>query len=211
MFIDLFPVRIYKNKIENINSVCKEVIPTLETMWREKDNSHVTLGVDTVSTYRVKYGNALHELPEFKIIVDQLTIMINNYWKELNFFDGLTPCITEMWANFNKANSAISSHSHAPYHMNGVLYLNKESTHGNIVFENPSSTIVSLQPLNYESKNQVQFGVEKEIEVNTGDVLIFPGWLKHYTRPTTEDGRIVIAFNVGCTGHYPISSYVTNN
>jgi uncharacterized protein (TIGR02466 family) len=207
MFIDLFPIRVYKNKIIDIHQIYQNILPTLESMWNNDVNEHPHLGLNSHSTYRI--NNTLHTLPELTSLVKQIDAMILEYWKELNFFPGLIPCITEMWSNRNQKNSALHSHNHAPYHMNGVVYLNKNNLHGNIVFENPSSLIVSLQPLNYNSTNEMQFGIEQEIEVTTGDILIFPGWLKHYTRKTEDDGRIVIAFNIGCTGSYPISNYVT--
>jgi hypothetical protein len=41
------------------------------------------------------------------------------------------------------------------------------------------------------------FSEYREIEVNTNDVLIFPGWLKHRVQPSrTDEERIVMTFNI---------------
>jgi uncharacterized protein (TIGR02466 family) len=126
-------------------------------------------------------------------------------------YDKLTPHIDEMWVNISRKDNSVVGHNHLPYLMNGVVYLKKGADSGNIVFENPSSLIVCLQPLGFTGSTDVAFNIEKEIVVETGDVLIFPGWLRHRTLSNSaDDERVVLSFNVGCTGHYPTSSYVSN-
>jgi ectoine hydroxylase-related dioxygenase (phytanoyl-CoA dioxygenase family) len=49
-----------------------------------------------------------------------------------------------------------------------------------------------------------------ELEVKTGDVVMFPGYLKHSVKPNTIDkDRLILGFNIGCRGKYWASQWVT--
>lgn len=94
------------------------------------------------------------------------------------------------WLVSMKTGGKLSAHMHDPGWITGSLYINvppKDNTvDGNIV--------VSLEDVNDEnhhSKNR------KIIEIETGDLFLFPSSLLHYTIPfTSNENRIVLAFDV---------------
>jgi ectoine hydroxylase-related dioxygenase (phytanoyl-CoA dioxygenase family) len=89
-----------------------------------------------------------------------------------------------------------------------VLYIDASPEQGTLVIENPLDMILMTQPISPE----VKYPMRQEIEVHTGDLVIFPGYLKHSVNPNlTDKERIVLAFNIGCRGKYWASQWITDH
>ncbi|MDB2483501.1 tetratricopeptide repeat protein [Gammaproteobacteria bacterium] len=94
------------------------------------------------------------------------------------------------WLVSMRTGGTLSAHMHDPGWITGSLYINvphkENSVDGNIV--------VSLEDVNDEnhhSKNR------RIIEIETGDLFLFPSSLLHYTIPfTSNENRIVLAFDM---------------
>jgi len=85
------------------------------------------------------------------------------------------------------------------------LYVNANKAMGNLVIENPLDAILSSQPMDYKAQEQLHY----EIEVKTGDFIMFPGWLRHYVKPnTTNEKRLILGVNFGSTGNYLTGQWV---
>ncbi len=205
--IDLFPLKIYKNKIENCEEIYRNLKPHVSEWYKifsgERQNFETTY-INEIEYKGNKFpGNHLHKLDLFSPLIDILNPMILEYWNELNIVSSLKPKIFEMWMHRSKADSFINMHNHIPAIVNGVVYLQKETDHGNIVFENPSSLIAALMPVNFYNNKKVSFSVEQELEICTGDVIIFPGWLNHKVKQGLSDDRMTLTFNCIGEGHHP--------
>jgi hypothetical protein len=78
--------------------------------------------------------------------------------------------------------------------ISGAFYVKKNENSSNIIFEHPLEIILKHQPVAgvRDRKKYFEF-VEHEIEVNQGDLVLFPSYLRHKTRPfnDTED-RVII-------------------
>ena len=195
MLIPLFPTNIYKTKITGIEESLSEIISSVDYMFRE----HHDLVGNAVNTF--DQHNRLHEEPVFSNLITQIDDAIKDCWTQFNFYKGLEPFISECWVNQYKKDAFINSHNHAPYQMSGVLYLNANPKMGNIVFENPNYLVVSHQPFNYEHGDEAPSWLETEVDVNTGDLFLFPGWLRHRTlKNNTDETRYIMSFNVGSRG-----------
>ena len=138
----------------------------------------------------------LHKLPEFKTVVDFVNEHANNFWTELGYYG--VPCIYEQWANKYPQNAFIDIHDHAPITLTASFYLKKESGAGNLVFENPLATILKHQPYsNLHNRNQYHTLFEHSVEISEGDLVMFPGWLKHRTEANRSGSdRIIIGTNI---------------
>lgn len=101
MFIDLFPVRIYKNRIESASTLLESIYPLLDSQWSRETN-HPHTGTLAESSYLV--DNKLHQQPELKPLVDELQAHVQAYWAELNYYQGLKPFIAEMYPIAHLAN-----------------------------------------------------------------------------------------------------------
>jgi uncharacterized protein (TIGR02466 family) len=208
MFKDLFPVRIYHTKISNVDMILDNLLPSLADNLTASDANHVDLGPKTKTTFN--NHNQLQNNPSVESLVKELNIIINKCWVEFNYYPGLKPFINEMWFNETQPGGlSVLAHNHSPYPMVGVVYLKADKGMGNIIFENPNNLVVGTQPHNWAGTNDVNGGIQETLEIETGDVIIFPGWLRHRGEINQTDGnRYVISFNIGCTGDYPISTYL---
>jgi uncharacterized protein (TIGR02466 family) len=208
MFTDLFPIKIYRTKITGVDAILQDLLPLVKEELVSKEAKHRDLGPATVSTFNT--NNQLHHIPLLANIVKDINSIVNNCWKEFNYYPGLKTFISEMWLNETLPGGiSTQPHNHSPYPLVGVLYLKLENGMGNIIFENPNNLVVGTQPHNWTGPNDINGGIQEIVDVETGDIIIFPGWLRHFTETNhTTENRYVIAFNIGCTGDYPISTYL---
>jgi uncharacterized protein (TIGR02466 family) len=207
MFESLFPVTIYRDKITGLDEAFELIKEDAEAIWAKPTALHPDIGPITFTTYND--NNTLQHHPAFKNIIPQLEVMIEKCWKEYKLYKGLTPHIHEMWVNKTLKNSAVNIHNHSPYLLSGVMYFNMKPGMGNLVFENPNHLVTSLQPFNWERPDEIQWNIEQVMHVEPGDIIMFPGWLRHKTEiNTTDEPRYISSFNVGVTGDYPVSSYL---
>ena len=106
--------------------------------------------------------------------------------------------MTQSWATITKKGEQHQSHDHPNAIFSLVFYVSAEGNKsGNFVF--------NLQPSGLKQRWNFSFKVKKynpfnssswEYEVNTGDLIIFPAWMYHYTRENvTNKDRIVIGAN----------------
>jgi uncharacterized protein (TIGR02466 family) len=138
----------------------------------------------------------LHTWPELKEVVEFINHHAHEYWKALGYRKDMKPGVYEMWANRYTPNSFIDYHNHAPIHMTSTFILKREEGAGNIVFENPLETLLKHQPYEVTAENFYNL-FEEEIEGHAGDLVIFPGYLKHKTRPNASNfDRIMLGANV---------------
>ena len=207
MFESIFPIRIYKDKITGLDEALEAIRSDVEAIWSKPTASHPDIGPATYTTYNDM--NTCHTHPAFKDIIPQLEPMIKKCWEEYKLYKGLKTHIHEMWVNKTLKNSGIISHNHSPYLLSGVMYINMKPGMGNLVFENPNHLVASLQPFNWQRPDEVQWNIEQVIPVENGDIIMFPGWLRHRTEiNVTDEPRYIASFNVGVTGVYPVSSYL---
>lgn len=202
--IDIFSIKIYKVKYPKIDTLKQRVIPKLTQLLDNPENANFELmrngGECSYSVF-----NQLHTWEETKDVVKFILTHVDEYWRILNLHPDLKPYVLNMWANRSTKEGWIYSHNHGPVPIVGTFYLNVSKDLGNIVLENPLDHVLGCQPINIPYT-----GFDYEAQVNTGDLLLFPGWLKHHSIPNkTDEPRIGISFNIGCTGTYLSAQWVT--
>lgn len=208
MIVNLFPTQIYRNVISIASTVLKPLLADTRSILDSEDASHPDLGPKTFSTFN--RNNQLQNNPLLEPLVAEINTAIAECWKEFNYYHGLTPFINEMWLNETLPGGlTVVAHNHSPYPLAGVLYLQAEEGMGNIIFENPNNLVVGTQPHNWGGTNEVNGGIQEITKIQTNDIIIFPGWLRHSGEVNnTNMPRYAISFNVGCRGEYPISTYM---
>jgi uncharacterized protein (TIGR02466 family) len=210
MIVELFPVKIYQNKIENAKLILDNILPDIRNMLDNENAVHEDLGPKSYSTFNS--NNQLQKHPAMSTVVSQLNVMIAECWKDFQLHTSLQPYINEMWINETYPQGAgVTYHNHSPYLLAGVCYLQADPGMGNLIFENPNSLVIGTQPHNWNNLDSISGNIQAEFPVNTGDVVMFPGWLKHRAGLNiTNSNRYIIGFNVGCRGKFPISSYINH-
>jgi len=137
--------------------------------------------------------------PNLKSLFNWITKHGEEYWKILNLSQYLKPYILQLWATGVKQGGFISSHNHNPIPISGVFYLKAEPRLGNLFLENPLDLVLGTRPQRIETRVPTRFN--HEIEAISGKLVLFPGWMKHFTQPNPcDDLRMSMAVNFGATG-----------
>ena len=208
--ISLFPIKIYKTTYDltEIEKLKSHVYNNLD-FWEQvtvKNPDFIRGG--NLCSYQVEPSIHKKFPEETKHFLDFATKCADEYWKELDYFTGLKPYVLDMWANLTPKDGWINSHLHISMPLNAVLYLDASPEQGNLIIENPNDQLLATQPVNYRETYQF----EQEIEVNTGDFIIFPGYLKHKVKPNTSDRtRMILGLNFGCKGFYWAEQWVSEH
>ena len=102
--------------------------------------------------------------------------------------------MTHSWSTITKKGESHHSHNHPSSIFSLVFYVNSES--GNLVF-NLDSRLREKFDFPYTVKNYNSFNSSTwEYPVQTGDIIIFPAWMYHETKPNTSDvDRVIIGAN----------------
>ncbi len=140
----------------------------------------------------------LYKHPEFAWLMQRILERANevavNFSREKRFDDGV------MWANVNGQYNFNAMHIHADALISGVIYLKvARDDQGLIQFfdsreGSPTSYWRCFSQLPEET--EMTQGVVT-VAPREGDILLFPGWLKHWVTPNlTEDMRVSVSFNL---------------
>jgi uncharacterized protein (TIGR02466 family) len=131
-----------------------------------------------------------------------------HYWRESQpFLEWLIPNVNEVWRHWGFPNSQrkfngswvnihpkgawTAEHQHRSTPLVAVLYLSQPDNGGYLEIADPLF-------YHWNGSKKPTDDTWREIPVQTGDVVIFPGWINHRTQKnqSTED-RYVISFNIG--------------
>ena len=103
--------------------------------------------------------------------------------------------LKEMWAIINKKNNFNVIHTHANCYLSAAYYVKAPKNCGKFFIENPNIAKRYYHP-EISNRNELN-GEVAEIDINEGDLLLFPGYLPHKVGKNESDNdRIVISFNV---------------
>jgi len=194
MIEKIFPLKIYKTSYNHDLRLLQNILTPFIDFDKTLLNNQGSMRGEGVCSYVERRD--LHKLDDFIPIVNFIIEHTIIYWKELNYDISYKPFIEEMWYNVYKEGSFIDSHNHAPRILTCSFYISKESGTSNIVFENPLSTLLKHQPY-YIDKNNYHRLFEEEVDAQSGDLIIFPGWLNHRTiKNNSTADRIMIGANI---------------
>lgn len=210
--IDIFPVTIYETEFPNFSDIQKDVIDYVNSKLPKNSeenysgHDHPIINGPIVMLFD-KLNNEQIENPLIKSLHDFITIHGKNYWESLNFSNRLNPYILQLWANSVNKGGFVASHNHNPTPISGVFYINAEPRMGNLYLENPLDLILGRSVYNSETRTPKRFNYE--IESVSGKLVLFPGWMKHFTKvnPTNEN-RMSMAVNFGCQGQVFITEFL---
>lgn len=129
------------------------------------------------------------------LVVDHCKV----YWKILDIDNRLSPRIDQCWSNIHYKQSLTLQHSHSLMPMVATFYLEAYENSGNLILINPMEYSLTHIPYCVPIENKT----EVIIPISTGDLVLFPGWVRHKTETNLSDHeRIVISYNIGYDGKY---------
>jgi uncharacterized protein (TIGR02466 family) len=207
--IKLFPIIVYKDFYSKAYELKESLFTKLDKVFADtKNNNNVFMKDGTLCSYNSN-SNLHTEFPEeTRAVVEFVEAAAQEYWKELNYHQALTPFVFQMWANRTPQGGYIDSHLHGNMPFTAVLYVDASEDQGNIVIENPMDMVMMSQPIG----PNVKYPMGEELTVQSGDLIMFPGYLKHSVRPNATDrDRLILGFNIGCRGNYWSEQWTHND
>ena len=144
----------------------------------------------------------LNKLPDLKqVILELVNIFTTNYLKvvEAEFY------FLNSWIVKHDPNDWAQEHMHENSLLSGVYYLNTPKDAGGIVFVKgygeqeifPMALTPKVSEYNYVTSK------EQTLQVNSGQLVIFPSNLMHRVKENKSDkNRYSLAFNLYCRGNF---------
>ena len=110
--------------------------------------------------------------------------------------------LTQSWTAINQKGDAHHSHIHPNTVFSCVYYVQANS--GDLQIRMPISRIQEGYNLSYKVLQQNIFNSRTiNLQVKTGDMVIFPGWCEHQALPNEDDApRIILGTNYFVTGTF---------
>lgn len=205
---DLFAHTIYETEFPNFDNIQEALIAHLNQNFNSEfindyhGHDHpIRAGALTkiYDHYQYKQENKTIEDENLKSIFDFITFHGKEYWKILNLNKNLNPYVLQLWATAVKKGGFVASHNHNPVPVSGVFYLRARPELGNLFLENPLDLVLGKSSYHSDSNTPTRFN--HEVEAVSGKLVLFPGWMKHFTRPNpTDEVRMSMAVNFGCHG-----------
>ena len=180
-----FPTIVYAKDVDLDNRLFeKEVLA-----WADKDK-----GVKRTNMNGWHSQTNMHEMPQFKLLVDELFKMQHQMYKE-EWLDR-QPKIGNMWANINYPGGYNRPHIHPNSLYSGVYYVKTPPNCGKIVFNDPRPGIQTNMPTRKPGQPPKHLWREVHLDTIEGRIIMFPAWLWHCVEENkSNDIRISVSFN----------------
>jgi uncharacterized protein (TIGR02466 family) len=191
--LKLFPESVFKYKFEKFENFNPELSNYIYNL-NQSDKSGITRsnkGGWHSEDFDLRDGNSV----QVKFALELQKYILNTF-KELGWkTENKKIQIKSMWAIINKKDDFNVIHSHPNCLLSAAYYVKAPKDCGRFQIENPNSIKKHITPeiVNKNEHNVLMAG----IEINEGDLIIFPGYLPHkVARNQSNEDRIVISFNV---------------
>ena len=188
-----FPEPVFKYKFKNFKNFNKELANYIYKLYKEDTDgiNRSNRGGWHSKNFELKNKNSIQlkfaiELQEYILSTFQ-----NLGWKTQN----QNIRIREMWAIINKKDDFNVVHTHPNSYLSAAYYVKAPKNCGRFQVENLNIAKRHSCP---EISNRNEFNMQVGgLEVDEGDLLIFPGYLPHkVAKNESDDDRIVISFNI---------------
>ena len=180
-----FPTLIYAKDVDlNTDQLANDIVA-----WSKQDKC--------IKKTNVKGWHSetnMHEMPQFKSLVDELFKMQFEVFKE-EWLDR-EPRLGNMWANINPPGGYNRPHIHANSLFSGVYYIKAPANSGKLVCNDPRPGVQTVMPTRKKGQPPKHLWREVHLEPKVNRIIMFPSWLWHYVEPNeSNDIRISVSFN----------------
>jgi uncharacterized protein (TIGR02466 family) len=189
-----FPEPIFKYKFEDYESFNKDLKTYIYELQKEGSSGQIksNRGGWHSPNFKLADNNSI----QFKFAIELQKYILKTFqtlgWKTEN----KNISINAMWAIINKKNDFNVVHTHPNSYLSAAYYVSAPKNCGK--FQVESLNIAKRHSYPEILKNNELNTHVAGLEVNEGDLLIFPGYLPHKVAMNeSEQDRIVISFNVG--------------
>ena len=133
----------------------------------------------------------------FKKFYDWLNpIIMDTIINKFGYDSKMEYALYNSWINLHQPGGETATHHHGPSIISVAAYLYMPTNGGYIEFKDP----LEYQRGFYPTEIDDEFINWKELPTITGDVVMFPGWLRHRTQKNkSAENRWVLTTNYICT------------
>ena len=180
-----FPTLIYGEDVKlDTQKLANDIV-----MWSKKDK-----GVKKTNVKGWHSKTNMHEMPQFKPLVDELFKMATHIFKQ-EWLDR-EPILGNMWANINPPGGYNKPHIHPNSLFSGVYYVKAEPNSGKLICNDPRPGIQTTMPMRIKGEPPKHLWREVHLEPKVNRIIMFPSWLWHCVEPNeSNDLRISVSFN----------------
>ena len=180
-----FPTLIYAKDVDlNTDQLANDIVA-----WSKQDK-----GVKKTNVKGWHSETNMHEMPQFKSLVDELFKMQFEVFKE-EWLDR-EPRLGNMWANINPPGGYNRPHIHANSLFSGVYYIKAPANSGKLVCNDPRPGVQTVMPTRKKGQPPKHLWREVHLEPKVNRIIMFPSWLWHYVEPNESNNiRISVRFN----------------
>jgi len=200
--INAFSVPVLESILPNVDDMNDSLILKIQKLFVDIDDKrllghywHNKILTDVASDTGYSsfdHGN-LVDNKDFNNFFTTISPIITDFFDQLNF--DRTWNFSNAWANVYPYGSFVPHHNHGTAHWSGSYYVNAAENCGDLIL---------LDPKEYALNNEPNFtkwrgNMSMPLTVTSGKLIIFPGYLKHETKPNlSSEDRIIISFNILC-------------
>ena len=180
-----FPTLIYAKDVDlNTDQLANDIVA-----WSKQDK-----GIKKTNVKGWHSETNMHEMPQFKSLVDELFKMQFEVFKE-EWLDR-EPRLGNMWANINPPGGYNRPHIHPNSLFSGVYYIKAPANSGKLVCNDPRPGVQTVMPTRKKGQPPKHLWREVHLEPKVNRIIMFPSWLWHYVEPNeSNDIRISVSFN----------------
>lgn len=183
----LFPPLIWKFKYIFDFAALEPKINQLFALVDENSKLEQGNAVSTVSVDQKLQPHSWDELADFQNWLGSSFEQIKDLYK----FKNRQSEVTQSWINRHGIGGLTAEHNHNFSTFVVSAYVRCPPSSGNIEFKDPLEYHLSSFPIEPEEV------LYRELPVETNDVLIFPGWMRHRVQPSNSlESRYVMTFNI---------------
>ena len=180
-----FPTLIYAQDVNlNTQQLANDIV-----VWSKQDE-----GMKKTNVNGWHSQTNMHELPQFKPLVDELFKMTSEVFKQEHL--DREPRLGNMWANINYQGGYNKPHIHPNSLFSGVYYIKAEPNSGKLICNDPRPGIQTVMPVRKPGQPPKHLWREVHLDPKVNRILMFPAWLWHSVEPNqSNDIRISVSFN----------------
>jgi len=192
MFKNIFSVPIYHGKLDNWKKYNRDLLPACQAVRKEtEDMSELPWNCHVWSTYA--YDTELFKRPEFREISKAIAQYVRLYLDKRQWKQEVKILMTELWVNYQSKYQYQEYHDHRERLVSGIYYVDVPEGTPGIMMKTPLKANYDDLFFNEEAVQEVN-----HLNIETGDILLFPSWLDHGVKANmTDKHRVNISFNFG--------------
>lgn len=176
-----------KSKVDGYIQAAQEHIQEYKLDTPEKDGGITTVPIS-------KGMHPPHVWDEFEDFRPWLYQRINRIW-DMWHLHPMEKHLSDSWLNCHPPGAYTAEHHHQNVTVAVSCYLHVPKNSGRFMVKNPLQIYKMGEPLHYNYYDDAREW--DYIDVKTGDVLFFPGWLTHKTeRNYSQKDRYIMSLNV---------------